>query len=83
MEDFATIPLTLWKISGALSTPTMPTANEKSAPDALERLLKLSHELGREERRLAMLGEGNTSTRVSDGTFIVNRLRGALGFDPI
>ena len=49
----------------------MPTANEKSAPDALERLLKLSHELGREERRLAMLGEGNTSTRVGDGTFIV------------
>jgi rhamnose utilization protein RhaD (predicted bifunctional aldolase and dehydrogenase) len=38
---------------------------------ALERLLRLSHELGREERKLAMLGEGNTSTRVSAGTFVV------------
>lgn len=37
----------------------------------LARLLDLSHQLGREERKLAILGEGNTSTRVSDDTFIV------------
>lgn len=30
---------------------------------SLEKLIQLSHELGREERRLAILGEGNTSMR--------------------
>src|SRR3954466_2265183 len=44
------------------------TAN---SPEPLPRLLELSHQLGREERRLAILGEGNTSTRVSTDTFIV------------
>jgi rhamnose utilization protein RhaD (predicted bifunctional aldolase and dehydrogenase) len=39
--------------------------------DPLHRLLELSHQLGREERRLAILGEGNTSTRVSPDTFLV------------
>jgi rhamnose utilization protein RhaD (predicted bifunctional aldolase and dehydrogenase) len=37
----------------------------------LDSLLSLSHELGREERRLAILGEGNTSARASAKTFIV------------
>src|SRR4051812_47103707 len=37
----------------------------------LSTLLDLSHELGREERALAILGEGNTSTRVSESTFLV------------
>jgi rhamnose utilization protein RhaD (predicted bifunctional aldolase and dehydrogenase) len=39
--------------------------------DPLHRLLELSHQLGREERRLAILGEGNTSTRVSADSFLV------------
>lgn len=34
-------------------------------------LLKLSHDLGREERDLAILGEGNTSCRVDEDTFLV------------
>ncbi len=34
-------------------------------------LLAMSHELGREDRQLAILGEGNTSTRLSDETFLV------------
>jgi rhamnose utilization protein RhaD (predicted bifunctional aldolase and dehydrogenase) len=34
-------------------------------------ILHLSHELGREERKLAILGEGNTSARVSGRTFLV------------
>lgn len=34
-------------------------------------LVALSHELGREERRLAILGEGNTSARVDEKTFLV------------
>jgi rhamnose utilization protein RhaD (predicted bifunctional aldolase and dehydrogenase) len=43
-----------------------------SAPtDSLNRLLDLSHHLGREERKLAILGEGNTSTRLSADTFLV------------
>jgi rhamnose utilization protein RhaD (predicted bifunctional aldolase and dehydrogenase) len=40
-------------------------------PVSLDSLLTLSHNLGREERKLAILGEGNTSMRVSDATFVV------------
>jgi rhamnose utilization protein RhaD (predicted bifunctional aldolase and dehydrogenase) len=36
-----------------------------------EKLIRLSHEIGREERRLAILGEGNTSAALGDGTFLV------------
>jgi len=39
--------------------------------DKLASLLKLSHDLGREDRGLAMLGEGNTSCRVDADTFLV------------
>ncbi|MBC8126630.1 MAG: class II aldolase/adducin family protein [Gloeobacteraceae cyanobacterium ES-bin-144] len=42
-----------------------------SAPDLILTLLELSHQLGREERKLAILGEGNTSVRLSDHTFAV------------
>lgn len=38
---------------------------------AFNDLLKLSHELGREERGLALLGEGNTSARQDEATFLV------------
>lgn len=37
----------------------------------MEALLKLSHELGAPARRLAILGEGNTSTRLGAGEFAV------------
>jgi len=47
-----------------MSTPATPA-------DPVTRLLDLSHQLGREERKLAILGEGNTSTRVSEKTFVV------------
>ena len=40
-------------------------------PDKLASLLKLSHDLGREDRGLAMLGEGNTSCRLDAETFLV------------
>jgi rhamnose utilization protein RhaD (predicted bifunctional aldolase and dehydrogenase) len=47
-------------------------AAPKSTPRSLPlRLLDLSHELGREERQLAILGEGNTSARLSGDTFAV------------
>jgi len=37
----------------------------------IEKLLQLSHDLGREERRLAILGEGNTSARLGADSFAV------------
>ena len=37
----------------------------------LEQIIALSRELGREDRKLAILGEGNTSTRVSNETFLI------------
>ena len=37
----------------------------------IDRLLSLSHELGREDRRLAILGEGNTSMRTGPDSFLV------------
>lgn len=39
--------------------------------DLLQSLVTLSHEVGREERQLAILGEGNTSANAGDGTFWV------------
>lgn len=41
------------------------------ASSVSQTLLSLSHELGREDRRLAILGEGNTSARVDKRTFLV------------
>lgn len=42
-----------------------------SSRKKLQELLRLSHELGREDRGLAMLGEGNTSVQLSPATFLV------------
>lgn len=39
--------------------------------EIISSLLDLSHEIGREERRLSILGEGNTSARVSPTEFVV------------
>ncbi len=36
-----------------------------------DELIQLSRDLGREDRRLALLGEGNTSADIGDGTFWV------------
>ena len=49
----------------------MSDQDARHAQSPLHRLMKLSHELGREERKLAILGEGNTSTRTSETTFVV------------
>lgn len=45
----------------------------------LDQLIWLSHELGREERQLAILGEGNTSAAYDDGTFWVKASGSQLG----
>ncbi len=42
-------------------------------------LLTLSHNLGAEHRQLAILGEGNTSTRLSDHSFLVKASGSSLG----
>lgn len=42
-------------------------------------LLELSHALGREDRALAILGEGNTSARLTDHTFAVKASGSSLG----
>lgn len=42
-----------------------------STSTPLSDLLALSHELGREDRQLAILGEGNTSTRTGEDRFLV------------
>jgi len=42
-------------------------------------LLKLSRELGREDRRMAILGEGNTSARLSADSFLVKASGSSLG----
>lgn len=45
----------------------------------LKQLLELSHELGAEHRHLAILGEGNTSAKLDDGTFWVKASGSNLG----
>jgi rhamnose utilization protein RhaD (predicted bifunctional aldolase and dehydrogenase) len=52
---------------------TTPSAEKTAA------LLKLSHDLGREDRGLAILGEGNTSCRLDEATFLVKASGSSLG----
>jgi len=47
--------------------------------EILKRLIRLSHELGREDRHLAILGEGNVSADLGDGTFYVKASGSQLG----
>jgi rhamnose utilization protein RhaD (predicted bifunctional aldolase and dehydrogenase) len=47
--------------------------------DILEKLVALSRELGKEERKLAILGEGNTSAALADGTFWIKGSGSSLG----
>jgi len=49
------------------------------AMTVLEDLLTLSHEVGREDRGFAILGEGNTSARLSEESFLVKASGTSLG----
>lgn len=51
----------------------------KQHQEKLEALLKLSHALGREDRQMAILGEGNTSARLGVDTFLVKASGSSLG----
>ncbi len=44
-----------------------------------QRLIALSHDLGAEHRKLAILGEGNTSCRLGEETFLVKASGSSLG----
>ena len=55
------------------------SSDSDAASSLLQSLLGLSHDLGREERKLAILGEGNTSARVSAETFWVKASGSNLG----
>jgi len=50
-----------------------------SHEDVVKNLLELSHAVGREDRQLAILGEGNTSADCGDGTFLVKESGTSLG----
>ena len=50
-----------------------------ASPDVRTQLLTLSHELGREDRGLAILGEGNTSARLTPATMLVKASGSNLG----
>lgn len=49
------------------------------ASELTQKLIGLCHDLGREERGMAILGEGNASTRVDDETFLVKASGHCLG----
>lgn len=47
--------------------------------EKIRELLRLSHELGREDRGMAILGEGNSSARLGDGSFLIKASGCSLG----
>lgn len=47
----------------------MPTTTDSIRGECLAELVELSHHLGEEWRDYAIIGEGNTSARIGDGTF--------------
>ncbi len=47
--------------------------------ETLDQIVQLSHQLGTESRGLAILGEGNTSADLGDGTFLVKGSGSSLG----
>ena len=49
------------------------------SPEKLKLLLQLSHELGRDDRQLSILAEGNTSVKLSAETFLVKASGSNLG----
>lgn len=50
-----------------------------STEDTTNALIELSHTLGEEHRHLAILGEGNTSAKIDDSTFLVKASGSSLG----
>jgi rhamnose utilization protein RhaD (predicted bifunctional aldolase and dehydrogenase) len=55
------------------------TGFDSNRKERMASLLRLSHELGRDDRPLAILAEGNTSAKLSTETFLVKASGGNLG----
>jgi len=49
----------------------MASDTKQSQQDIVRELLNLSHELGREDRKMALFGEGNTSARLTPARMLV------------
>ncbi len=61
-----TFSITCKLLMKSKSIPTAPARRH-----LLQSLFRLSHELGRDDRQLAILAEGNTSAKISAETFLV------------
>jgi rhamnose utilization protein RhaD (predicted bifunctional aldolase and dehydrogenase) len=57
----------------------MEQPHERPVEQRRDQLLSLCHALGREERELAILGEGNASANCGDGTFWIKASGASLG----
>ena len=57
----------------------MSSKAKKDRQKEVSALLRLSHELGREDRRMAILGEGNTSASLGPDTFLIKASGSSLG----
>ena len=57
--------------SFVMTSPAMDLRVKHNRQAKLSDLLKLSHELGCEDRQMAILGEGNTSARLGQATFLI------------
>jgi rhamnose utilization protein RhaD (predicted bifunctional aldolase and dehydrogenase) len=55
------------------------TSSASNRKERLASLLRLSHELGRDDRQMAILAEGNTSVKLSAETFLVKASGSNLG----
>ncbi len=61
------------------TSPAMNLRVNHNRQAKLSALLKLSHELGCEDRQMAILGEGNTSARLGQTTFLIKASGSSLG----
>lgn len=57
----------------------MKIVSEQEKANTLQQLIEMSHWLGEESRGFAILGEGNTSAKISDETFFVKASGAQLG----
>jgi rhamnose utilization protein RhaD (predicted bifunctional aldolase and dehydrogenase) len=66
-------------LSGTMRAALLKRLLRMDELEIRERLTQLAHEIGREDRRLAILAEGNVSADLGDGTFLVKASGSQLG----
>jgi rhamnose utilization protein RhaD (predicted bifunctional aldolase and dehydrogenase) len=62
-----------------MKPPAYGATVKRQSSEIISSLLSLSRELGREDRGLAILGEGNSSARLSADTFLIKASGSSLG----